>query len=266
MSKRRLFVGGNWKCNGTKKSVSELVIKLNQITIPNNTDVCVSPPYIYLDYVLTNLHPPYLVSAQNVSPYSKGAYTGEVSAEQLNDFNINWTIIGHSERRQLFGATNDIVSKQIKQAVEHELNIILCVGETEAERKENKTMTVITEELNAANGAIASASHNNKNAWEKIVIAYEPIWAIGTGQNATAEQAQEIHSKIRAWIREKTGEETAKNIRIIYGGSVSASNSASLIAQADIDGFLVGGASLKDEFKDIIREAGMKERTSNILT
>lgn len=208
----------------------------------------VAPPYIYLDWLRRELRAPLIVAAQNVSATKNGAYTGEVSASQLKDYGVEWTLVGHSERRQLFHTTDDVVGKQIQQALEHGLHVIACVGETEEERKADHTMQVISRQLTAIAAAVSSSSH-----WlSSLVVAYEPVWAIGTGQTATAQQAQEVHAEIRQWLKEQVGPEVSEGVRIIYGGSVQAKNAVELIQQKDVDGFLVGGASLKEEFSDII--------------
>ena len=209
----------------------------------------VAPPYLYLDWLQRELSAPLQLAAQNVSATKNGAYTGEVSAEQLADFGIPWTLIGHSERRQLYHTGNEDVAKQLTQALQHKLRVIACVGETEEERKAERTMDVISEQLRA----IASAVPSSAEWTASLVIAYEPVWAIGTGVTATAAQAQEVHSAIRAWLQQHVAPEVSAAVRVIYGGSVTAKNAPELIGQKDVDGFLVGGASLKDEFKDIVR-------------
>jgi len=254
---RRLFVGGNWKSNGTRSSVSSLVSMLRGLTIPAHTDVCVCPTFIHLDLVRRELvETSIIIAAQNCSYNKNGAFTGEVSAEQLKDFGVHWTLIGHSERRQLFHTTDDIIQKQLILALTAQLKIICCVGETEQERKDDQTMTVISRQLEALLKGVESftkqAQDSNFDWASHIVIAYEPVWAIGTGQTATSQQAQEVHHEIRQWLSKHLNDFAASNIRIIYGGSVQAKNAKELIAQPDIDGFLVGGASLKPEFGDII--------------
>ena len=183
-----------------------------------------------------------MVCAQNVSKTENGAFTGEVSAQQLVDFRIKWTLIGHSERRKLYGETNEIVAEKTKIALDNKLNVVLCVGETFEDREAEKTNDVLAEQLAAVKAAVPN--------WDNIVVAYEPVWAIGTGKVATPDQAQDAHTFIRGWVKENVSEET--NIRIIYGGSVNDKNCQILIKQEDIDGFLVGGASLKPNFKDIV--------------
>ena len=200
-----------------------------------------------MDFVLRSLDKSYAVSAQNCSSTSTGAYTGEIAASQLKDFNIHWVILGHSERRQLYHTNDTIVAKQVGIALSSGLSVIACVGETLEERKANKTWTVIEKQLNAIAGAVKA------DQWSHIVIAYEPVWAIGTGETASPQQAQEVHHQIRQWAASKVSKEVAGSVRIIYGGSVKGSNADELLGQADIDGFLVGGASLQaDDWQKIM--------------
>jgi triosephosphate isomerase (TIM) len=206
------------------------------------SDAVVAPTFLHLDYVLRTLDKSYKVSAQNAAVTGTGAYTGEVAATQLKDFGINWVILGHSERRQLFHTTDDIVAKQTTIALKSGLSVIACVGETLEERKGNKTWSVIERQLNAISQAVKGGEE-----WDRIVIAYEPVWAIGTGETATPQQAQDVHKQIRDWAERKIGKDVAGKVRIIYGGSVKGSNADELFAQKDIDGFLVGGASLQAE-------------------
>jgi triosephosphate isomerase len=176
------------------------------------------------------------VAAQNVFDKPNGAYTGEISVAQLKDSNITWTILGHSERRTILGESDAVVSSKTKYATENGLSVIWCCGESLADREAGKTIAVVSAQLDALKAQISD--------WSKVVIAYEPIWAIGTGKVATTEQAQEVHKAIRDWLR-SISDKVADETRILYGGSVSEKNSAELSKQPDIDGFLVGGASLK---------------------
>jgi len=241
-TKRKPLVGGNWKSNGLLASITELVAKLNECTFESNdVDVVVAPTLLHLGTVRSSLRKDMAVAAQNCSLWGPGAYTGEVNAAQLKDFGVQWVILGHSERRHLMKESDKDVSDKVKHALSQSLNVILCVGETADERKTNETATVVTRQLKAVTDAIGKTSTD----WNKLVIAYEPVWAIGTGVVATPAQAQAVHADIRAWIAKNVSPDVAQAVRIIYGGSVSKDNCASLIAQADIDGFLVGGASLK---------------------
>jgi len=184
------------------------------------------------------------ISAQNVFDKPQGAYTGEISADQLKDAQIHWVILGHSERRTILGESNEFVASKTAFALSQGINVILCVGESLETREANDTVPFIKNQLEAVLSAVKD--------WSSIVIAYEPIWAIGTGKVATPQQAQEVHAEIRSWLKERQGGEVAEATRIIYGGSVNAKNAKELSEGPDIDGFLVGGASLKPEFVDIV--------------
>jgi triosephosphate isomerase len=169
-----------------------------------------------------------------------------LGVEQLKDANVGWVIVGHSERRVILKEDDDFVARKVQAAIAGGLNVILCIGESLEEREAGKTLEVVTRQLNAVADGLAPEH------WSKVVIAYEPIWAIGTGKVATTEQAQEVHAAIRKWLRERISPEAADNIRVIYGGSVTDTNCRDLAKQNDVDGFLVGGASLKPAFIDII--------------
>lgn len=184
------------------------------------------------------------VAAQNVFDKPDGAFTGEISVAQLKDSNITWTILGHSERRTVIKESDDFVANKTKAALDGGLGVILCCGETLEQRDANKTMDVVLAQLGAVSKVIKD--------WSKIVVAYEPVWAIGTGKVATTEQAQEVHKGIREWMGKELSKDAAEKTRIIYGGSVSEKNCKELAKEKDIDGFLVGGASLKPAFVDII--------------
>lgn len=202
--------------------------------------------------VQSALKSPWQVAVQNVSATSTGAFTGELAAEQIADLNIPWVIIGHSERRQLFGETDETVAKKVAVCQKiNSLSIIACIGETLSERKENKTLDIVFRQMKAIAGAVTD--------WTRIVIAYEPVWAIGTGVNATPDQAQEVHAALRTWLSRNVNAEVAGKTRIIYGGSVKGSNAAELSSKADIDGFLVGGASLiAADFQAIVKSHSPK--------
>ena len=248
-SSRKVFIGGNWKCNGDKKFVKDHCSFLKTVNFDTNKcEVIICPTNIHLDSAVTELNGSNVnVCSQNVSMNENGAFTGEVSAKQLVDFGLNWTLIAHSERRQFFGDDESTIGKKIKLALAHNLSIVMCIGEKLEERNENKTMDVCINQLKTL---VANVTENG--LWEKVVIAYEPVWAIGTGKTATPEMAQEVHQGIRNWMRENVSADVAQKIRIIYGGSVSEGNCNTLIKEKDIDGFLVGGASLKPDFGKII--------------
>jgi len=248
MSTRQFFVGGNWKLNPTSLSkAKELVEVLNKADLDPKTEVVISPPALYLTEVqaaVTNKQ--ILVSAQNSFYKESGAYTGEISASQIKDASLPYVILGHSERRTIFHETNEVVALKTRAALDAGLKVILCIGETLSQRESGETAKVCEEQLSAVVKQI------KPEEWSNIVIAYEPVWAIGTGKVATTAQAQETHVDVRAYLNKAVTASVASETRILYGGSVNAANAKDLAAQQDIDGFLVGGASLKPEFIDII--------------
>jgi len=211
---KQFFVGGNWKSNGTLASIDELVKGLNEGDIAEGVEAVVAPTFLHLDHVKKALKPRFQVSAQNCSLTGFGAFTGEIAAAALVDFGLQWVILGHSERRSLYGESSSLVGEKVKTAQQSGLSVIACIGEKLEERKADETIKVCTEQLEA----IAK----NVVDWNKVVIAYEPVWAIGTGLTATPEQAQEVHAVIRAWLADKVGADVSKNIRIIYGGEASS--------------------------------------------
>ncbi len=249
---RKPIIAGNWKLNHSSKEALELVTLLKRDLIDiEAVDIVVCPVFTVLSEVADALFETNIqLGAQNLYWEDMGAFTGEVSAPLIKDTGAQYVIIGHSERRQLFAETNETVNKKIKAALKHGLTPIVCIGEVLAEREAGKTFEVIK---NQCDGSFAILS---KDEFEKIVIAYEPVWAIGTGKTATPEQAQEVHLFIRQWIKKQYGESTSSQVRIQYGGSVKAENIAELMAKPDIDGALVGGASLKaDSFTKIVKNS-----------
>lgn len=218
-----------------------------QNLISINIEVIIAPVSIHIAMAKVMVQDNVKVCAQNISVNGPGAFTGEIAAEQLVDFGIEWTILGHSERRSLFHEDSATVAKKVGLALDAGLHVILCIGETLDQREADKTNDVLKEQLDAAKDSIKD--------WSRVVIAYEPVWAIGTGKVASPEQAQETQSYVRSWITENVSAETSRATRIIYGGSVTEKNCSELIAQPDVDGFLVGGASLKPAFHDIVKAA-----------
>uniref|UniRef100_A0A0D3EJK4 Triosephosphate isomerase n=6 Tax=Oryza TaxID=4527 RepID=A0A0D3EJK4_9ORYZ len=214
--------------------------------------VVVSPPYVFLPVVKSQLRPEIQVAAQNCWVKKGGAFTGEVSAEMLVNLSIPWVILGHSERRSLLGESNEFVGDKVAYALSQGLKVIACVGETLEQRESGSTMDVVA----AQTKAIAERIKD----WTNVVVAYEPVWAIGTGKVATPDQAQEVHDGLRKWLAANVSAEVAESTRIIYGGSVTGANCKELAAKPDVDGFLVGGASLKPEFIDIINSATVNSR------
>ncbi|NEN75628.1 triose-phosphate isomerase [Pelistega sp. NLN82] len=230
---RQRLVMGNWKMNGNLRSNSDLLSAIARAE-PESAQVVVCPPFPYLaqaQSVLSNT--PIQWGAQDISLYEKGAYTGEVSVGMLNDFACQWVIVGHSERRAYHAETSDTVAAKAKIALQHGLTPVVCVGELLSEREEGRTLSVIEAQLSPV---LALGTEVVK----ALVIAYEPVWAIGTGLTATPEQAQEVH----AFIRQLLSRIGAEQVRIVYGGSVKANNASRLFSMPDIDGALVGGAAL----------------------
>ncbi len=249
---RTPFVAGNWKMNLTLAEARELVAALRQgLPSPLNVQVAVCPPFTLLFPMAKALDGlPILLGAQNLYPQQRGAFTGEISPAHLRDTACSIVILGHSERRHILHESGDFIGQKIVAATAAGLHVIYCLGETLAQRESGQTFTVIDDQL--AHGL--DPLHDADPA--KLTIAYEPVWAIGTGRNASPEQAQQVHAHIRKRLAARYNAQFAAAIRIQYGGSVNAGNATSLLAQPDVDGALVGGASLKaDEFLAIIRAA-----------
>jgi len=244
-SARKFFVGGNWKCNGSVSMVNDLVSSLNQMNLTSDTEVVVCPSQIHLQKVKDTLRTDVGVGAQDVWTAGGGAYTGETSAEMVKDMGLGWAVIGHSERRGK-GESNEEVAAKAKYALDKGLSVIACCGEPQSNREAGTTNDFVFPQLKAY------ADVFSKEDWARVVVAYEPIWAIGTGLTATPEQAQETHADCRKYLGEIAGADVAENTRILYGGSANGATAPGLSAKPDIDGFLVGGASLKPEFADIV--------------
>ncbi|KAI8628624.1 triose-phosphate isomerase-like protein [Xylariaceae sp. FL1651] len=241
---RKFFVGGNFKMNGSISSITEIVENLNKAQLDPSVEVVIAPPALYLLLVREHAKKEISVAAQNVFDKPNGAFTGEISVAHLKDSGIDWVILGHSERRTVLAESDEVVASKTKYATENGVSVIWCCGESLEQREAGKTLEVIANQLAALKAKISD--------WSKIVIAYEPIWAIGTGKVATTQQAQEVHASIRDWLAKNVSQSVADETRILYGGSVSEKNCKDLSKENDIDGFLVGGASLKPAFVDII--------------
>ncbi|WP_417527084.1 triose-phosphate isomerase [Marinomonas shanghaiensis] len=247
---RQKIVAGNWKMNGSKESISLLINGLLEME-GSNSEVVVAPSFPYLSQVESLVSGSAIVlAAQNISQEVKGAFTGEVSASMLGDFGVKYVLLGHSERRSLYNEEDEIVASKVKLALEFGLTPMLCVGETLAEREACKTLEVCERQIQAVIDVVGIAAFDN------LVIAYEPVWAIGTGLSASAEQAQDVHKAIRAFLAQSS-ESVSQKVQILYGGSVKASTSSALFKMPDVDGALVGGASLDaKEFIAIVKAAG----------
>mmetsp|Transcript_9803 Transcript_9803/g.11097 ORF Transcript_9803/g.11097 Transcript_9803/m.11097 type:complete len:254 (+) Transcript_9803:39-800(+) len=248
-TKPQPIVAANWKCNGSVASITDLLTVFNDAKINHDVQCVVAPTFVHIGLVQNLLkNPKFAVSAQNCIVKS-GAFTGEVSLPVLKDLGLNWVILGHSERRQYYGETNDVVAAKVQASIAAGFTVIACVGETLKEREDGRTAAVVLTQLGTIAQKLRPAD------WEKVVIAYEPVWAIGTGKVASTEQAQEVHHILRQWIQNNVDTVVAQKVRILYGGSVTASNCNSLYQCPDINGFLVGGASLKPEFVKIIESS-----------
>ena len=258
MTTRRPIVAGNWKMNLTLAEAQALVQKLKPTCENVPVDVVVCPVFTALAAVSELLKNSSIrLGAQDMFWEVQGAYTGEVSPLMLRDIGCHYVIVGHSERRRYFGETDAVVQKKVQAALKNQLRPILCIGETLEERDANHTFTVLERQLS---GGLFGCSAPDAG---KIILAYEPVWAIGTGRNATPEQAQEAHAFIRRWLAKQWGQEASAKIRIQYGGSVTADNAAVLLSRPDVDGALVGGASLKVESFSAIVRAAVESKTVN---
>ncbi|VWU49526.1 triosephosphate isomerase [Hepatocystis sp. ex Piliocolobus tephrosceles] len=245
---RKLFVSANWKCNGTTESIKDLTDSFNKLEFdPEKLDVVIFPVSVHYHQARELLQKRFHTGVQNVSKFGNGSYTGEVSAEIAKDLHIEYALIGHFERRKFFNETDEDVREKLKQCLNNKLKVVVCFGESLEQREKNQTIEVITKQVKAFVDLI-------KN-FDDTVLAYEPIWAIGTGKTATPEEAQIVHKEIRNIVKQICGEKESNKIRILYGGSVNTENCKELIKQPDIDGFLVGNASLKSSFVDIIKSA-----------
>ena len=245
---RKKVIAGNWKMNMFPNETIEYIEKLSKLVKDTNNEVILCVPYTDLFYaLLTAQNTNIKIGAQNMHFEEKGAYTGEVSAKMLKSINVEYVIIGHSERRQYFNETDETVNKKLKAAFENGLKPIVCVGETLEEREEGKTAEIITNQTKLALEGLTNEQVEN------TIIAYEPIWAIGTGKTATSEDANESIKEIRKEIAQNYGQTVAERVIIQYGGSVKSKNAKELFTMSDIDGGLVGGASLDpEEFSKIV--------------
>jgi len=242
---RKRIVAGNWKMNKTFEEADELLFQLaegmDNVEL-DNVEVIVCPPAIYLEMSTdVGLENGFSVGAQNCSTQESGAYTGETSAMMLKSLDVDYCIVGHSERRKYFKESHRDLAQKVDQLLSHEISPIFCCGELLEEREADKHFEVVKTQI------ADSLFHLNEDEFSNIVIAYEPVWAIGTGKTATSDQAQEMHAFIRSVLKEKYGEETANETTILYGGSCNAKNAKELFSQTDVDGGLIGGASLKAE-------------------
>ena len=250
MAERKPLIAGNWKMYKTGPQAAELATRLKSLVGDiTDVDVLVAPPFTSIGVVAEILQGSAIqLGGQDLFWEAEGAYTGQISAPMLKAAGCSHVIIGHSERRQYFGETNETVNRKIKAALLEGLIPVLCIGESEAERESGQTFAVVQKQLDEGLEGFSS------DEIQKMIVAYEPVWAIGTGKTATTEQAQEVHDSIRRQLDTAYGNSVAKAVRILYGGSVKPGNISDLMAMADIDGALVGGASLDgDSFAGIVR-------------
>eukprot|EP00929_Paragymnodinium_shiwhaense_P025051 TRINITY_DN1523_c0_g5_i1.p1 TRINITY_DN1523_c0_g5~~TRINITY_DN1523_c0_g5_i1.p1 ORF type:complete len:342 (-),score=84.98 TRINITY_DN1523_c0_g5_i1:182-1123(-) len=257
MLARKFIVGGNWKANGSPESVSKLIEELNagdiKVDTSKDVEVVCAPSFVFLNEVKSNLRKDFSVAAQNMWDKAPGAWTGEIPAEMLTSMGIDWVVLGHSERRENCGETDQAVADKTKFAIEQGMQTITCLGEKLEAREAGKTFEVLDQQLKPLADTLTTAD------WAKVVLAYEPVWAIGTGKVATPQQAEETHAYIRKWLSENVSPKVAEETRIQYGGSANDKNCVELSSQPNIDGFLVGGASLKGaSFTTIINSASSK--------
>lgn len=248
---RKKIIAGNWKMNKTFEEAMALtseVINMVKDEYKGSAEVVLVPPFVYVNSVSRMVGNNVSAGAQNCHQEKSGAFTGEISAAMIKSCGASYVIIGHSERRQYFGETNALLAKKVNAVLENDLKVIYCCGETLEEREANKHFDILRSQVSEGLFHLTNAQMGN------IVVAYEPVWAIGTGKTASTAQAQEIHAFIRGLVSEKFGKEVADNLTIQYGGSVKADNAAELFSAPDIDGALVGGAALQSRsFVDIVK-------------
>ncbi len=251
---RQAIVAANWKMNGDSALVDTMVSELADVKLSSHVDVVICPSFPYLSELTqkiktANLNEAIHVGSQNVSEHESGAYTGEVSTNMLQNLSVNYVIVGHSERRSIYKETSTQIAKKVHAALNAGLTPILCIGESESERATEQTETVLSAQIQPVIDEVGIDNFND------VVIAYEPVWAIGTGKTASSAMAQETHLFIRQFLAQQN-EQVAAKVPLLYGGSVNAANCEELFAQADIDGGLIGGASLKaEQFKVICSAA-----------
>jgi triosephosphate isomerase len=246
---RTKIVAGNWKMHKNAEETEDLLNELiNKLPNDKEVQIIVAPTFINLASAVEHLEFTNIgVAAQNMHQAENGAYTGEISADMLQSVGVNTVILGHSERRAYFGETDAIISYKVDTALKHNMSVIFCFGEELKDRQDKQHFNVVENQLRDG------LFHLDKTSWENIVLAYEPVWAIGTGETASPEQAQEMHEFIRETVRKSYGSDIADNVSILYGGSVKPDNAKEIFGKPDVDGGLIGGAALKaDDFAAIV--------------
>lgn len=245
---RKKIVAGNWKMNNnlseTIKLINDLKIQINR----NNVKVMIAPAFTFLQTAVKQIDGYDIeVISQNVNNNDSGAYTGEVSTKMLKSIGVNTTLIGHSERRAYYNEDDELLLNKLKHSIECGMNVIFCFGEELSDRKSQNHFNIVKNQLDN------TVMKVDKNSWKKIILAYEPVWAIGTGETASAEQAQEMHEYVRKCISESFGKEISNNVSILYGGSVKPNNASEIFSKKDVDGGLIGGAALNaSDFSKIV--------------
>ena len=239
---RKKIVAGNWKMNNDLAETEMFLVELKKQVFPENVVVIIAPPFTNLNHTFRSLREhPVMIAAQNMHQSDDGAFTGEISARMLKSVGANTVILGHSERRAYFKEDSAILAEKVNTALENEMDVIFCIGEELEDRKKENHFQLIKTQLSEG------LFHISDEAWENLVIAYDPVWAIGTGETASPEQAQEMHKFIRKTIAENYSKTIADKVSILYGGSVKPDNASEIFGQEDVDGGLIGGASLKVE-------------------
>lgn len=239
---RQKIVAGNWKMNNDMAETEMFLVQLKKQVIPEGVSLMIAPAFTNLNHTYQSVKDhPVTVVAQNLHQSEKGAFTGEVSAGMLKSVGVKTVILGHSERRSIFNEDNDLLAEKVNTALENDMTVIFCVGEELSHRETDDHFKVISEQLEEG------LFHLSEANWKNIIIAYEPVWAIGTGETASPEQAQEMHAFIRKTIADAYSNTIAKNVSILYGGSVKPNNASEIFSQDDVDGGLIGGASLNVE-------------------
>ena len=248
---RKKIVVGNWKMNNSKIETVELIESLKHISFSTDVRVMIAPSFTHLDQAVELIQSERIeVIAQNMNAAESGAFTGEISAKMLQSIGVNKVILGHSERRAYFNESDLTLKQKVETALNNDMEIIFCFGEQLSDRKSNNHFDVVNSQLSAALFDL------NSKAWSKIILAYEPVWAIGTGETATPDQVQEMHAYIRSIIAKKYDQSLADTVSILYGGSVKPANASAIFSQRDVDGGLIGGAALKaDDFYAIVQSA-----------
>lgn len=244
---RKYCIVANWKCNSTTDFVRDIVTNLiNDLEFDQNIlDLIILPGMLHINLAKARIQEPIMIGSQNVGAHPDGAFTGEVSAEQLADYEIEWTLIGHNERRRHFGESQEIINQKVALARQANLGVIYCVGENLDQRESEQTQEVIFDQLHQIKDKM------DETLWKKVIIAYEPVWALNTGKIASADQTQEALELIRNWIRDNCGEQISKETKILYAGPVTETNTENWIKLKDVDGFLIGSTSCKPVFRTI---------------